>query len=258
MDAVDVVIVHYDTPSLLRRCLAVLSDLPGDLLGQVVVVDNASPNSSLAPMPAEFPRVEFQCNQDNLGFATACNQGIAATRSRYCLLLNPDALVSDAALRALRASMEDHAEAGAVAPRMANPDGSLQWSCRRFPNLRAVLLRASRLDGIFPGPVDEYLMRDWDHDEVRIVDWAIGGCLLLRRAAVEEVGLLDEGFFMYYEDADLGRRLQAKGWAVYYEPSAVVRHEHRRESAQCIPGRAACAHLRSLVRLFRKHRLPLW
>jgi hypothetical protein len=105
--------------------------------------------------------------------------------------------IDGVAIQGLVACMEGHPEVGLMAPRLVYPDGSLQLSVRRFPTLRAILLRALRLDGLFPGSVDRYLMRDWDHAEGRDVDWVMGACMLLRRKAVEEVGLLDEGFFVY-------------------------------------------------------------
>jgi GT2 family glycosyltransferase len=256
--AVDVVIVHYDTPEHLRRCLALLCASPDDSVQKVVVVDNASPDRSVEAFPAVFPAVRFIFNRTNLGFAAGCNQGIAAGSSSLCLLLNPDALITAETLAALRVTMATQETAGVVAPRLVNPDGALQLSCRRFPTLLAVFLRALRLDRLCPAAVNRYLMRDADHATALTVDWAIGACLLLRRAALEEVGLLDEAFFMYYEDTDLCRRMQSAGWKVFYEPAAVVQHEHRRESASLIPRRATRAHVHSLFRLFRKHRFPLW
>ena len=258
MALVDVVVVHYNTPGMLRDCLESLYACPTEDSERVVVIDNASPDRTVEQIAREFPQAEFLFNPANVGFAAACNQGVRATESAHCLLLNPDALIGSAAIQSLLAFMATHADAGVVAPRMLNPGGSLQWSCRRFPTLRAVLLRASRLDRFFPAPVDRYLMRDWDHAQAHQVDWAIGACLLVRRAALVEVGMLDEAYFMYHEDTDLCRRMQAAGWGVYYEPVAVVQHEHRRESADLLPGRAIRSHLRSLVRLFRKHRFQLW
>ena len=256
--AVDVVIVHYNTPSLLRSCLASLSADPCSSTQQTVVIDNASPDRTVEDVAVEFPTVIFRCQQSNLGFAAACNEGIRSTQAPFCLVLNPDTLVTGQAIATILETMADRADAGIVAPRLVSTDGRLQMSCRRYPTLLAVFLRALRLGGLLPGPLDDYLMREWDHAEQRRVDWVIGGCMLLRRAAVEEIGLLDEGFFLYYEDTDLARRLTKAGWSVYYEPAATVRHEHRRESAVLFPGRATRAHFRSLVRLFRKHRFALW
>ena len=156
----------------------------------------------------------------------------------------------------MNVSKQAHPQAGVLAPRLVYADGQLQLSVRRFPTLRAILLRAVRLDGLFPAAPRRYLMQDWDHGQGRVVDWVMGACLLLRRAALEEVGLLDEGFFMYYEDMDLCQRMWRQGWQVWYEPSIAVRHEHQRNSASLVPNRLTWVHLRSLVRLFRKHRFP--
>ena len=256
--SLSILIVHYDTPSLLRQCLSSLCAGASDLPFEIIVLDNASPNPDVRQLPAEFPEVQFRFNEENLGFARACNQGIRMGQGKYCMLLNPDAVIDAAGMRGLVDCMEEHPEVGVVAPRRVYPDGRLQLSVRRFPTLRAILLRAGRLDRLFPGAVRHYLMQDWDHGEGRDVDWVMGACMLLRREALEEVGLLDEGFFMYYEDIDLCYRMGQQGWKVRYEPAIAVRHEHQRDSASLRPNRLAWVHLRSLVRLFRKHRFALW
>lgn len=255
---VDVVIVHYNTRALLRRCLEAVCAIDDGLLGRVVVVDNASADRAVEQTSVAFPDVELICNRRNLGFAAACNRGIAVAKSSYCLLLNPDALIEERSLMVLLDCMATRPDAGVVAPRLVNPDGSLQWSCRRYPTVPALVARGARLGALLRGPVDNYLMRDWDHREMRTVDWAVGACLLLRRAALDEVGPLDERFFLYCEDTDLCRRMQLAGWKVYYEPAATVAHVHRRESAKLIPNRTHIFHLWSLLRLFRKHRFPLY
>jgi GT2 family glycosyltransferase len=254
--ALSIIIVHYDTPGLLRQCLASLC--VEELACQVAVLDNASPDRSVRQLPEEFPRVRFVFNEENVGFARACNQGIRMGEGAYCMLLNPDAIIDGTAIGGLVECMERNPKVGVVAPRLVYPDGSLQFSVRRFPTLLAILLRVLRLDGLFPRPVGRYLMRDWDHGEGREVDWVMGACMLLRREALDEVGLLDEGFFMYYEDIDLCYRMGRKGWKVRYEPGIAVRHEHQRDSASPMPNQLAWVHLCSLVRLFRKHRLSWW
>jgi len=254
--SLSIVIVHYNTVGLLRQCLA---SLCAEELGcEIVVLDNASLDRSVRKLPEEFPQVRFVFNEENVGFARACNQGIRMGEREYCMLLNPDAIIDGAAIRGLVACMEGHPEAGLVAPKLVYPDGSLQLSVRRFPSLRAIGLRILRLNRLFPGPVDRYLMQDWDHGEGRDVDWVMGACMLLRWEALEEVGLLDEGFFMYYEDIDLCYRMGQQGWKVRYEPRFAVRHEHQRDSASWVPNRLAWVHLRSLVRLFGKHRFSWW
>lgn len=255
---VSVIIVHYETPALLRQCLAAVTGPGMATVAEVRVIDNASRGSAVQAVAAAFPGVEFEFNAANVGFAAACNQGMRAGAAPYCLLLNPDAILDAGALARLVATMEVGPRVGAVAPRLVNPDGSLQYSCRRFPARGWLLVRAARLDRWFPGAMDRYLMRDWDHGAEAPVDWAMGACLLLRRQALAQVGWLDPGFFMYYEDLDLCYRLWARGWEVRYAAQAVVRHEHQRGSARPFPNRLAGVHLHSLWRLWRKHPLPWW
>ena len=256
MCVLSIVVVHYDTPKALRGCLGSLYAAPVDFAFEVRVIDNASPHGSLGDLAQEFPQATFQFNTRNLGFARASNQGTRASEGRYVLLLNPDALIDGAGIRGMVQFMEARPEAGAAGARLVHPDGRLQLSCRRFPSLLTVLLRTTRLERVVRGPTRSYLMQDWDHAAAREVDWVMGACAILRREALDAVGLLDEGFFMYYEDIDLCRRLWAAAWKVYYNPEVVVRHEHQRGSATLIPNRLTWEHARSLVRLFRKHRLP--
>ncbi len=255
---VGIIIVHHQTPELLQRCLRQLSAQTAAFPVTTLVVDNASPGMAVRELVAAFPEVQFILNPDNVGFARACNQGMRAVTAPFCLLLNPDALPDAEALDWLVQLMRDYPRAGVVAPRLLNPDGSLQYSCRRFPTARVLFIRAARLDRLFRRTVDRYLMRDWDHGVQRPVDWAIGACLLLRRAALDDVGWLDERFFLYYEDLDLCHRMWQRGWDVRYEPAATVRHEHQRGSAARWLNRLAWVHACSLVRLLRKHRLGWW
>ena len=255
MTTLSAVIVHYNTPDLLKRCLGAIFSEPAALPLEVIVVDNASPDSRVRDLPPEFPSAIFRFNPDNLGFARACNQGIGMGEGRYVLLLNPDTMIEKKGLERMVAFMETHTDAGASGPRMVYPDGRLQHSCRRFPTLLALLLRVARLDSLVQTPVRRYLMAEWDHASVREVDWVIGGCLMLRRDAAEQVGLLDEAFFMYYEDIDLCYRLWQAGWKVYYNPEVTVLHDYQRTSARALPNRLSYAHAKSLLRLLRKQRM---
>ena len=254
---VDIVIVHHETHLLLERCLAALCAEPWGVVRHVVVVDNAS-GGGIAGIAAQFPKVQFIANSDNFGFAGGCNQGMAQGGAPFCLLLNPDTLCTGSAIDRLAQCMVQVPTAGVVAPRLVNPDGSLQYSCRRLPTLAAVLMRGLRLGVGEAGQVGRYLMREWDHAQRSEVDWAIGACLMLRRVAVDQIGGFDDRFFLYCEDTDLCLRMRAAAWSVLYDPMAVVIHEHRRESARIVPGRATRVHLCSLLRLFRKHRLSAW
>lgn len=248
-----IAIIHYETPMLLRQCLTALFAGREAWPFEVMVIDNASRRAPVGDLPKAFPDVAFHINATNAGFAAACNQAIRMAGGQYVLVLNPDIIMRPAALDDLVAFMDAHPRAGVCGPRLVYPDGALQLSCRRFPSLWVLLLRIFRLDGVIRCPVRSYLMADWDHAQVREVDWVIGGCMMLRRDAVEEIGFLDEGFFLYYEDIDLCCRMKRAGWQVYYNPAVSAVHFHQRASARLLPNRASWFHARSLWRLVRKH-----
>ena len=248
-----IAIIHYETPMLLRQCLTALFAGCEALPFEVMVIDNASRRAPVGDLPKAFPDVAFHVNATNVGFAAACNQAMAMATGRYVLVLNPDIIIHRAALDNLVAFMDAHPDAGVCGPQLVYPNGELQLSCRRFPSLWVLLLRIFRLDGVMPRPVRSYLMADWDHAQVREVDWVIGGCMMLRREAVAEIGFLDDGFFMYYEDIDLCYRLKQAGWRVYYTPEVSAVHHHQRMSARLLPNRLSYYHARSLWRLVGKH-----
>jgi len=227
---------------------------------EVIVVDNASSDGSVEMVRAEFPQVRLMANEENLGFTRANNQGIAASRGRYVLLLNPDTEVLGDALGAMVDYMDVHPDVGALGPMLLNPDGSVQSSRRRFPTLATALLEST----VFQWELSRdnrilrrYYILDRPDDEVQEVDWVTGACILMRREAIEEVGPLDEGFFMYSEELDWCRRARERGWKVVYLPTARVVHYGGKSSEQVVP----FCHIqfqRSKVRYFRKHYGPLW
>jgi GT2 family glycosyltransferase/uncharacterized membrane protein YbhN (UPF0104 family) len=255
LPSASVVVVHHGTPGLLRQCLDRLQRSPSTQVREIWVVDNPGGGPGGDALQPDYPHVRWWVNARNVGFAAACNQALSRATGEACLILNPDTFIDGPAIDQLLATLARHADVGAVAPRLVYPDGRLQLSCRRVPTLAVVLLRGLRLEALGRSQLDWYLMRDFDHASARQVDWALGGCLLLRRAAVDPLGGFDEGFFLYYEDTDLCLRLAAAGWRVLYEPSGEAVHCHRRQSAAWPPGRTTWIHLRSLLRLHRKHRL---
>jgi len=256
-----IIIVSWNVKGLLRRCLDSIFQHPtSNLQFEVIVVDNASSDGSAEMVKEDFPQVRLMANEENLGFTRANNQGIAASRGRYVLLLNPDTEVIGDALGAMVDYMDVHPDVGALGPMLLNPDGSVQSSRRRFPTLATALLEST----VFQWELSRdnrvlrrYYVLDRPDDEVQEVDWVTGACILMRREAIEEVGPLDEGFFMYSEELDWCRRAKERGWKVIYLPTARVIHYGGKSSEQVVPFR----HIqfqRSKVRYFRKHHGLLW
>ncbi len=247
-------IVNWNTRDDLRRCLESLPGGASETSLEVFVVDNASTDGSAEMVEAEFPHVRLLRNPENRGFAHANNVALRQSTGDYLLLLNPDTLVRDGALDTLVAGMEAHPEAGIGGAKLLNSDGSLQYSCRRFPTFATGLFRNSALGKLFPGNarVRDYLMTDFDHASVTEVDWVSGAALCIRRAVLEQIGLLDEIFFMYCEDVDWCYRVGQAGWKVLYFPDAVITHIIGRASDQAVE-RMVRAHHHSMGLFFDKH-----
>jgi hypothetical protein len=254
-----VVIVNYNTEALLAECLASLeADAGPEAAVEVIVVDNSA-TLRASGLHKRFPWVYLVENRENVGFARASNQGLHLARGRNLLLLNPDTRLRPGAIDALIRHLDAHPEAGVVAPRLLNADGSLQYSCRRFPGLLTVFFgRYSLLTRFLPqNPVSrDYLYLDWDHAAVREVDWVSGACLMVRREVMEHVGPLDEGYFLFVEDMDWCRRIWDAGWRVVYAPQAIVTHLIGASRGPVSP-RVVLARHHSMLRYATKHlRLP--
>jgi GT2 family glycosyltransferase len=231
-----VVIVTWNTRDLLRDCVAsVLAGL-GPLKAEILVVDNASADGSAAMLRAEFPGVTLIESPRNLGFAGGNNLALARARGRHVLLLNTDTLVRGVVLPEAVAWLDGHPEAGVLGPRVLNTDGSVQVSCTGFPTLGRLTLQTLGLTRI--ARLDGYRLTGWDRSSERRVDVVSGAAMFVRRAAMAEVGLLDEGFFFYGEETDWCRRFARAGWQVVFAPIPAVTHfgggsvrrlDHRRD-----------------------------
>ena len=251
------ILVNYRSREPLLACLRALhaDARAAGVAIETVVVDNDSRDGTSGALAAEFPGARLVANRENLGYARAVNQGLAATRAPFALVLNPDCEVRPGALRALLDHLAARPRTGIVGPRILNPDGSLEYSARAFPDSLTFLFnRYSLLTRLFPRNrfSRRYLLSDWDHASVREVDWVSGACLLARRAAVEQVGGMDEAFFMFNEDVDWCRRMRQAGWAVSYEPAAVVVH-HVGASRSRVAARVIWGRHVGMIHYFHKH-----
>ncbi|MFH1682002.1 MAG: glycosyltransferase [Candidatus Eisenbacteria bacterium] len=249
-----VVFVSYNTRDLLIEALRSLEENPSAYETEVVVVDNASTDGSQEEIARLFPRVRLMANERNLGYSKGVNQGIRAAGGEFFLVLNPDIRARPGSIDRLLEYAIENPDAGIAGAKLLNPDGSLQYSSRTFYTWKAILFRRTPLGKIFPNaPVlRDHLMLDWDHRTTRDVDWMLGACLLVRRSAVDDVGLMDERFFLYFEDVDWCYRMKAHGWRVVYVAEAVMEHHHRRDSARGIISRQKASHLGSMFRFFDK------
>jgi N-acetylglucosaminyl-diphospho-decaprenol L-rhamnosyltransferase len=243
-----IIIVNWNTADLLQDCLESLR--AGEVrLDEVWVVDNASTDDSVARVAQRFPAVHLIRNSANVGFAGANNQGIAASTGEYVLLLNSDTLVPPGTVASLVRFMSEHSRVGACGPRLLRPDGTPQpYAYGGDPTLAYLLRRG--LGRLLLGRS----LHDWTTDRMLEVDWVSGACLLLRRAALEQVGLLDGQFFMYFEDNDLCLRLRRAGWLIYYAPGSAITHLGGQSLRRNPPAQAA--YQNSLRYFYAKHYGP--
>ena len=220
--SVDVVVVSYNSREQLRGCVEPLVGAEGV---NVTIVDNASPDGSLEAVQG-LPVHALQLER-NGGFAHGCNVGWRAGEARFVLFLNPDARIDPQALRTLCDVLERDPAVGVVAPRILHADGTLDFSQRRFPRLQSTYAQALFLHRLLPRAAwtDEVDRRPEVYETAQAPEWVSGACFLMPRSLLEELGGLDEEFFLYCEDTDLCRRVWDAGYEVRYEPSAVVVHE---------------------------------
>jgi len=248
-----VLIVSWNGREVLQRCLESVIAEAGEVQTKIIVVDNASDDDSVAMVRREFPHVTVIENDENLGFARAVNQGLRLSAGRDVLLLNPDAVVMDRALEYMVCFLDSHPSVGAVAPRVVQWDGQVDHlhSPKRFPtwkdDLREALRRRPR-HCTEPAIAD----RSWVEDG-QAVDVVPGTCMMVKRQAIEEVGELDERFFLFSEDVDWCFRFQQAGWEVRWWPGATVMHGHIERSAMEWP-RVSLEGIVSRDKLYRKYR----
>jgi hypothetical protein len=257
MPDVSIILVNWNTRDLLLRSLQSIEDTKGGLDVEVIVVDNASADDSVAQARSRFPGAIIIQNEDNTGFSQANNQGMAVATAPFFLLLNTDAFLHAGALDHMLEHMHSQQRAGALGCKLVYEDGSLQRSCNSFPTVATELWQALFLDRLFPQSkiFGKYTLSYWDMNDAREVDVVMGACMLLRREAIDQVGGFDTGFFMYSEEVDLCYRLRQAGWQVRYTPDATVTHIWGGSSRK-VPRETFLRLYASRVRFFRKHYGP--
>ncbi|BCS95195.1 glycosyl transferase [Desulfoluna limicola] len=223
---ISIVIVSFNTCDLTRRCLACVQEHGGEVNREVIVVDNASADGSPEMIEQEFPEVTLIRLAVNKGFAGGNLPGMKQAKGRYILLLNSDAFITAGVLSKTLAYMDANKRVGILGCRLTNPDGSLQPSARSLPGPINKFFHLSGLAARFPaspifGKVD-YTW--WDHSTPRKVGWVVGAFFMIRRRTMKEIGLLDDGYFLYFEEIDYCLAAHRKYWEVVFYPDASVVH----------------------------------
>lgn len=275
---VSIIIVNWNTKKILSDCLRSVYEQAGDVDYEVIVVDNASTDGSLDMIKSDFERVVLLENAQNKGFATANNQGMEIAKGRYVLLLNSDTVVLDGAIAKTVSFADAHPRAGVTGCRVLNADRTLQPTCFMFPSILNMFLSSTYLYKFFPRSrfFGRERMTWWDRSDVRQVDVVTGCFMLVRREAIDQVGVMDERFFMYAEETDWCYRFREEGWDVTFTPAGQIIHLGGQSTAKKPvamivqlrlsilkfirkhSGRFAQVSARFLTALFFAVRIPIW
>lgn len=229
MDIVlSVIIVNWNTKELLKNCLKSLEKYLGldNISYEIIVVDNASSDGSQEMVKKEFPYVKLIENKENLGFVKANNQAAKIAKGKYLLLLNSDTKIIGTGVKEIIDFMNKNHKVAVIGGKIYNPDMTIQRSCRRFPSLwRLYMQNTFNLVKHIPTPFyNRYIMKNFDYNSIRKVDWVSGAYMYIKKELVDKYGLFDENIFMFYEDTLLCYKFRKLGYYTYFYPSAPIIH----------------------------------
>lgn len=250
-----IVIVNWNTSELLSACLDSIQKFPPKGEYEIIVVDNNSWDFHEDAFRAQLPHVHLIRNPDDVGYARGNNQAIEVSTGHYVLLLNPDTEVTESAIEALVSFMEEHEHAAAAGAKLVRPDGTIDRSVRSFPYPGAIAWEFMGLSRLFPRSArfGAYRMTTFGYDKPAEVDQPMGSALILRRAAIGDIGLMDEDFPIFFNEVDWLYRAKQKGWEVWFTPHATVIH-HGAGSTKQVKRRAMVKEShRSLLHFYAKH-----
>ena len=255
---ISIIIVSWNVRDLLCQCLQSINLQTADSRPptvEIIVVDNASHDDTVEMLRAEFPGVRVVANVTNAGFTRANNQALALAQGCYLFLLNPDTELRAGALQTLYTFAEANPRAGIIGPQLFYGDGTPQSSRRRFPTLTTAFLESTILQQWLPRNrvLTHFYMLDTNDDETQQVDWINGSAMFVRREVYDQIGGLDEGFFMYSEELDWCYRAKQAGWQIVYLPTAQIAHYEGKSSEQAVAQRDIYFNT-SKIRFFRKYR----
>lgn len=253
---VNIAIINYNSGSYLENCVRALHSMNGTLKEHdITIYDNGSSDRSFAKTSSAYPALRYIRSTENRGFAFAVNRVISTTRGEYILLLNPDVVVFPHAIETMIKFMDEHPRCGAVGAEILSPSGYRQPTCRTFPRYTNVLFgRRSFARRLFPNNpwTRAYLYSSLDYTKPQCVDFVEGSVMMLRRKALEDVGLFDEDFFLYLEDADVCFRMRKQGWETWWIPRAYAIH-YRGETFRLDNIHPAMHHSKGFALFFQKH-----
>lgn len=250
MTRISIIIVNWNSEDYIINCIYTLFQKKKPISQEVIIIDNASQKGSFEELRRKYPFINLIENEKNIGFSKAVNQGIKKANGKYLLLINPDTEIKNNIIKELINFMETNPQAGIIGVQLLNENGSRQNSIANFPSLATELLNKRLLRFLFP---KKYPGKERRYSEPIEVDSVIGACMMVRREAVEQVGLLDEDYFLFFEETDWCYRMKKAGWKVYHVPQAEVIH-FQGKSVEKEKERAKVEYYRSRYIFFKKNR----
>jgi len=254
-----IITVNWKVKDLLEKCLRSVYEQTKDISFEVFVVDNDSRDGSVEMVREKFPQVLLTASKDNLGFAKGNNVAAKDAKGRYILLLNPDTEILDNAIGKMVKFMDNHPGCGIAGCKLLNPDLTLQPSVRRFPTFLSQALILLKLHHLFPhsAPMRHYLAEDFDYTKTQPADQVMGAFFMIRKKVIEKIGLLDEKFWIWFEEVDYCKRTKEAGFKILYTPEAKIIHYYGQSFKQVYNVKKQKDFNKSLTYYFKKHQ-PLW
>lgn len=227
-----IIITHHRTPVLLRLCLKSIKENIGEIEHEIFVIDSQAEPETENLIKERFPSVRFISFSKNVGYAKIVNAGLKSSQGEYLLILNADIIILKESINRLLKFIQSYPQVGLVGPQLLTFSNLVQDSCFHFPNIGAIVARRTLFGKLNWGrkKIGQFLIKEEDLSSLRAVDWLQGSAMLVRQEAIEKVGLMDERFFMYLEDADWCRRFWQNGYQVVYLPTAQMSHYYYRTS----------------------------
>ncbi len=251
-----IIIVNYKTPAILKLCIGSIIKSIKDLRYEIIVVDIDAREEDSDDIKEKFPGIKLIPQKENVGYSRSVNLGIKNSNpdSEYLLILNADIVIIENAISELVRFLNINYDAGMAGPQLLNFNNTIQYSSFLFYTPAIVFYRRLPIGriGFVKKAVDKFLMKDYDHRTDKNVDWLMGSAMMIRRKALDMVGLMDERFFMYFEDVDWCRRFWENNWRVVYHPAAKMAHYHGKQSSGF--GKYTIIHILSAFKYFKKHR----
>lgn len=256
---ISIVIISWKMKELLKSCLQSIYKFTTDVNCEIIVIDNDSQDGTSEMIQSEFPEIILIKNKENRGVAPARNQGMAISNGKYVLILDADVELIENSIFKLFEFMESNADCGLVGSKLVSTDRQLQFSCKRFPNLLSFIFRRlEHFDVIKNSKTLRYhTMQDWEHKEIKEVDYLIGACQFIRSDVIKKIGMYDDKIFYGPEDIDFCLRIWKAGWKVMYNPFTQIVHHEQRITKKNFFSSISLKHFIGILYIYRKYNFKI-